>query len=137
MARTTMNSTNSFANKCKRITQLAYPLPSISSSNLQLSQATVSASDLSKSVVRKLKKINSSVRLFRKLTQKRKNRYELDPVEEARMQSYRKGFKLRALDSDVEFDRVIRHGFGIWNNECEYTLKLSLTPRQIRSNVVY
>ncbi|KXN68355.1 hypothetical protein CONCODRAFT_79763 [Conidiobolus coronatus NRRL 28638] len=137
MPRTVMGSTSSFANKFKRIAQLSYPLPSISSPNLQFSQVTSSASDLSKSVAQKLKKINSNVRLFRKLTQKKKNRYELDPVEEARMQRYRKGFKLRAMDSDVEFDRIIRHGYGIWNNECDYTLKLSLTPRQIRSNVVY
>ncbi|KXN68358.1 hypothetical protein CONCODRAFT_79765 [Conidiobolus coronatus NRRL 28638] len=137
MPRTATGSTNSFANKCKRITQLSYPLPNLSSPSLQFSQATSSASDLSKSVAQKLKKINTTVRLFRKLTQKKKNRYELDPVEEARMQSYRKGFKLRALDSDVEFDRIIKNGYGTWNDERDYTLKLSLTPRQIRSNVVY
>jgi hypothetical protein len=119
------------------MTQLTYPLPSVSSPNLQFFHATSSASDLSKSVAQKLKKINTNVGLFRKLTQKRKNRYELDPAEEARMQSYRKGYKQRALDSDAEFDKIIRHGYGTWNDECEYTLKLSLTPRQIRSNTIY
>jgi hypothetical protein len=95
-------------------------------------QLAQSPKEIGKTLVYQLKKINNSG-LFKSRT---KNEYDLDPIDE-RMGSYRKGFVQRSEDSDYDFDKIIYHGFGTWNNQCDYTLKVSLTPNQIRSCPTY
>jgi hypothetical protein len=97
--------------------------------NFQLPQ---SPKEIGKTLVCQLKKFNNSG-LFKSCP---KNDYDLDPIDE-RMESYRKGFVQRSEDSDYDFDKIIYHGFGTWNNQCDYTLKVSLTPNQIRSCPTY
>jgi hypothetical protein len=51
------------------------------------------------------------------------------------MQSYKKGFSQRSKENESgEFDKMINSGYGTHNDECDYTLKLSLTPKEIRNS---
>ncbi|KXN68357.1 hypothetical protein CONCODRAFT_9394 [Conidiobolus coronatus NRRL 28638] len=95
-------------------------------------QLVQSPKEIGKTLVHQLKKINNSG-IFRTCNKKD---YDLDPIEE-HMKSYRKGFVQRSKDSDYDFDKIIYHGFGTWNNQCDYTLRLSITPNQIRSCPAY
>ncbi|KXN68356.1 hypothetical protein CONCODRAFT_79764 [Conidiobolus coronatus NRRL 28638] len=100
----------------------------ISSCN-QKPQANSFPKNLGKSIAHQLRKI-SSIGLFNSSSSK--DSYDLDPIE-GRMESYRKGFYKRSMDSLVEFDNVVFQGFGTHGEECDYTLRFSLTPDQLRS----
>ncbi|KXN68361.1 hypothetical protein CONCODRAFT_9400 [Conidiobolus coronatus NRRL 28638] len=60
--------------------------------------------------------------------------FDLSPIED-RMKAYKKGFSQRSKENETgEFDKIISNGYGTHNNECDYTLKLSLTPNEIRDS---
>jgi hypothetical protein len=92
-------------------------------------QASSLPKNLGKSIAHQLRKI-SSVGLFNSSSSS-KNSYDLDPIED-HMESYRKGFYKRSMDSLLEFDNVVCQGFGTHGEKCDYTLRFSLTPDQLR-----
>jgi hypothetical protein len=107
----------------------------LSTSSLPLT----SPKEFRNSIVNSLKKIrsNSIIGLnshyYNYSSQYALNSYKLEPIEDFMME-YRKGFELRSEDDESEFDNIVNYGFGIHENEMQYTLKLSLTPNQIRNS---
>ncbi|KXN66877.1 hypothetical protein CONCODRAFT_80368 [Conidiobolus coronatus NRRL 28638] len=109
----------------------------LSTSSLPLT----SPKEFRNSIVNSLKKIrsnsiiglNSQYYNYNYSSQSSLNSYKLEPIEDFMME-YRKGFELRSEDDESEFDNIVNYGFGIHANEMQYTLKLSLTPTQIRNS---
>ncbi|KXN66879.1 hypothetical protein CONCODRAFT_80370, partial [Conidiobolus coronatus NRRL 28638] len=52
---------------------------------------------------------------------------------DSQMMNHRKGFTIRAKESETEFDHVIENGFGMVNDSRALTLKMSLTPKRFQN----
>ncbi|KXN68354.1 hypothetical protein CONCODRAFT_79762 [Conidiobolus coronatus NRRL 28638] len=57
--------------------------------------------------------------------------YSLDPID-TRTKVYRKGFKSRSRETMKDFDEIVTNGFGVHDNQTDYTLRFSLTPEVVR-----
>jgi hypothetical protein len=58
--------------------------------------------------------------------------YSMEPID-TRTKVYRKGFKSRSQETMKDFDEIITNGFGVHNNQTDYTLRFSLTPEVVRN----
>jgi hypothetical protein len=109
----------------------------ISTKSLKFQNLTLSAppspKEIGKTFLQKFKNLQSPTPS--KSEQGTITEFDLSPIED-RMQSYKKGFSQRSKENESgEFDKMINSGYGTHNDECDYTLKLSLTPKEIRNSV--
>jgi hypothetical protein len=92
--------------------------------------------ELSNSLIQKFKKLNIINSENSDISGLITTEFNLEPIPDE-MKNYRKGFTARSMDRAEEFDQIISHGYGMYNNddatELCYTLKLSLTPNNIRA----